>query len=342
MRARWCWRWVAGAALAAAACHHSPEEASVDAAPEATTIAQPEAAAPEAAAADERPEEQDAAPSPASAFCTAAYSADLERLRTKCAPGDLEASQGLTRVAANMCARDMSLATARGRVTFDQGAADKCVDMLRRAPLNQSSEADTIFTHAPCDRVLVGTQGEDDPCRFSVECKDGLACVGYRIGGEGICKKPPRLKETCARQPFGTTLNETAASLHHPACVRGAWCDGGTCKPRVTTGKACTSGLECADGLACVTGKCGARVPAGGACVHESDCVFGLRCDRSGGAGAPPLNGTVDAGGGRCAVKRPEGESCTSFDDCKGRCDLPKSTGGVRAPGRCVSVCGSG
>ena len=45
--------------------------------------------------------------------------------------------------------------------------------------------------HFPCDRVLLGLQAEGQPCRFSIECKDGLACVGYEIGVDGTCKKPP-------------------------------------------------------------------------------------------------------------------------------------------------------
>jgi hypothetical protein len=265
-------------------------------------------------------------------FCNEAFTADLDRLREKCATADVTLMQSLSRMAANLCFSDLASGLSRSRVDFDEDAANRCVEMLRQKQLPQTSETDTLFMHFPCDRVLLGTQAEGQPCRFSIECKDGLACVGYQIGGDGTCRKPPKVKEACTLQPFGTVLTEAAAALHHPACVSGAYCDGATCQPRLAAGKGCAKSTVCAAGLSCVMGKCGARGPAGTSCAVPTDCAFGLRCDRE-----------ADGGSGKCAAKRAEGQDCSDQDSCKGRCDIPKGPDGkASGPGKCVAVCGSG
>jgi hypothetical protein len=202
--------------------------------------------------------------------------------------------------------------------------------MLRQKQLTQSSDTDSLFLHFPCDRVILGTQPEGQPCRFSIECKDGLACVGYAIGRDGACSKPPKPGEACTPQPFGTVLTDAAAALHHPACAPGAYCDGRTCQARAGAGKACGKSEVCAPGLSCVGGKCGPRGAVGAVCAVSSDCAFGLWCDRA-------------TGGGKCAAKQADGQACTAQDACKGRCDLPKGADGkVSGPGKCAAVCGSG
>lgn len=329
---------IAAMALAAcSACKGAPEERIVshDAAPSVSSSAP----AVDASVAAEPP---DAGASPvARAFCEGAYMADIERLRDKCAPADFTVSNNFARAAANLCTTDIGVASAGDRVSFDDGAAKKCVEMLRATPLSMSSPVDSIFAHAPCDRVLAGKQGEGDKCLFSVECKDGLACVGYRIGQGGVCKKPPAAKEACTPQRFGTILNEQAGELRHPACAKGAWCDGKTCQRRIPAGQACTAGDSCAEGLACIggrkpersegatagetLGKCGRRAVAGGSCGRAGDCVYGLWCNQN-----------------RCAAKKGSGETCASMDECKGSCDLPRNEADASAPGKCVPVCGSG
>lgn len=317
-------------AVAVAACHGaSPEQVTVaDAAappaPEVTHDAAAERATPA--------RETDGGRSAVRDFCTGAYTADIERLKQKCAPDDLRATEAMARAASNLCFSDISAALSRSRASFDADAAQHCVAMLRSKLLAQSSETDTLFQHFPCDRVLLGVQAEGQPCRYSVECKDGLSCVGYAVGVDGTCKKPPRSGEACERQPFGTILNDEAATLHHPACASGAWCDGKTCDKRVPAGHKCGSSAACAEGLACVMGKCAPRGAAGGGCWTDADCAFGLWCDKS-----------ADAGTGRCATKRVEGAACRSNQQCKGRCDVPAGLdAGPGEHGKCASVCGSG
>jgi hypothetical protein len=270
--------------------------------------------------------------SDARAFCDDAFGADAERLREKCSAADLGVSQAVARAAANLCSGDLASALSQRRATFDVDAGRQCVEMLRSKAMPQSREDDTFFLYPPCDRVLVGTQAEGGACRFSVECADGLACVGYRPGVDGACKRPPRTGEACSVQAFATFLNAPAAALHHPPCARGAWCDGAVCQARAAAGKGCKANDGCAEGLACTRGKCGRRGEAGATCTSSADCSFSLWCDRTG-----------DGGAGKCAEKRAEGHPCNAADACRGRCDVPNlsDAGGVTS-GVCASVCGSG
>jgi hypothetical protein len=269
------------------------------------------------------------------AFCTDVYNADNARQAQKCAPKDLAVSQGMARAAANLCADDVNSAFVHGRVSFDADAAKHCVQMLQDTPLSRTSDSDTFFAHYPCDSVLLGQQTEGQACRFSVECKEGLACEGYAIGVDGVCKKPPKVGETCIIQRFGNILNVTAVEPHHPACVAGAWCDGSKCQPRVAAGKACGGSASCTPGLSCVMGKCGNPGATGATCTATGDCAFGSWCDHS-ASGAP-------AAPGKCAETRPVGAQCPSNDACKGRCDMTDAVdAGAFRFGHCGDVCGSG
>ena len=319
----------ASAAVVVAACHHAPDEqlTSLDAAsprPSASALA----STADAAAADAF-----VAPPATRAFCDAAYSADQDRMRAKCSIADFAVIQGGARAAANLCVRDFDGMLERGHVVFDQARADACVQMLRANTADRASETDTFFAHAPCDEVLTGRQGVGQACLLPVECKEGLTCVGYRVGIEGTCKATAKTKEACSPQVFGATFNLEATSLHHPPCRPADWCDGTVCSPRIAAGKACTAAESCAAGLSCVMGKCARRGQPGEACQKPADCMFQLRCESAGDGGV---------GSGKCANRKAEGEDCTNPDECKGSCSTPAGKGGAAPVGKCVSVCGSG
>jgi len=316
----------AAAAAVVAACHHEPPEpVQVDAGSSSTTAASA-SSSPEDTASLDAGEADSGVKAVLHAFCSGAFSADEERMRGKCSTADFTLTQQMGRAAAGVCANDLAIALGRSRADFDADVGGKCVEMLHQKQLAQGSETDTLYQHAPCDRVLTGLQPEGQPCRFSVECKDGLACVGYKVGVDGTCKKPPAANEACTLQPYGSLVNVAASALHHPACAAGAFCDGTTCQPRVASGKACSKSEACAPGLSCVMGKCGTRPGVGTACAASGDCAFGLWCDHA---------------AGKCAAKRTDGQDCVSQDACKGRCDLPKKPDGHTA-GKCLAVCGSG
>lgn len=266
-------------------------------------------------------------------FCGDVYAADNARMSTRCLAKDIAIAQGMARAAGTLCTDDMNAAVARARVDFDADAAKHCIQMLQDSPMTRASVYDTLFAHYPCDAVLLGQQAADQPCRFSVECQNGLACEGYAIGVDGTCKKPPAVGEACIAQRFGTILSESAAHLHHPDCAAGAYCEGKACAPLVAPGKACVAPLSCAGGLSCVMSKCVKLSADGGGCFSTSDCVYGDWCDRTSGAAR-----------GKCAPKRNTGADCPSPDACKGRCDsvTPGADAGAGKPGRCQDVCSSG
>ncbi|MGD0527500.1 MAG: Dickkopf N-terminal cysteine-rich domain-containing protein [Polyangiaceae bacterium] len=325
--------FAAAAAVLAGACHRTPPElVSLDAGAPAPPASSSPATA--ASSSDETADAGDAdsgVKAALAAFCTAAFSADDDRMRDKCAAEDFKLTQSMARAAAKVCANDLAIALGRSRAEFDADAGAKCAEMLHQKPLAQTSETDSLYAHPPCDRILHGLQAAGQPCRFSVECGEGLACVGYKIGVDGTCKKPPAAKEACTPQPYGSIVNVAASGLHHPACAAGAFCDGTTCQPRIPAGKACSKSEACTAGLSCVMGKCGARPAAGAPCNAATDCTYGLWCDHAGDAG----------GAGKCAVRRDAGQDCTAREACKGRCDLPKKPKNDE-PGKCAAVCGSG
>src|ERR1700722_1460477 len=265
-------------------------------------------------------------------FCSDVFIADSVRMEKKCVARDLNISKALAKAASKLCDDDVNAAVVRSRTSFDPDAAKACIQMLEDKDLPKSSENDTFFAHFPCDGVMLGTEDDGQPCRFSVECKNGLACVGYAPGTDGACKKPPKAGEACTLQRFGSILNEDAAKIHHPECAAGAWCDGTKCQPVIAAGQACVASASCTGGLSCVTAKCGKPAVAGGTCFQPSDCAFGLWCTKGGGAAS-----------GHCEPKLPDGATCTELDACKGRCDMPKPPdGGSPPPGVCRATCGSG
>ena len=312
----------------AGACRHAPDEqvTSHDAgvgppitAPSFAIL--PEAGAPDGGRAEVR------------SFCGDIYAADNSHLAQKCLAKDVSVAQGMARAASNLCTDDVNAAIARDRTSFDADAAKHCIELLQGTDPPRGSNADTIFAHYPCDRVLVGIQDAGEGCRFSVECKDGLACVGYQIGVDGTCKKPPKVGEPCTVQRFGTILNVQAAELHHPACAPAGSCDGKTCVARIAAGQPCVGDTSCVAGLSCVMARCQKPSATGGPCYLSADCTYGSFCNRS-----------PNAPSGKCEPARPGGAECPVADACRGRCDMPSrgADAGSGAPGKCIDVCGSG
>ncbi len=311
------------------ACHGAPEErvAARDAAPSA--IETPFFATSSSPAADAG--SPDGGRPDLRVFCDDVYAADAARLARRCQPKDQGLQRGLARAASQLCSDDLNAAVSHGRTSFDHDAAKHCIEMLQRTDVPRMSDTDTLFMHFPCDRVVLGTQDEGKACRWSVECKDGLACVGYAIGVDGTCKRPPKVGEACTSQRFGSVLNEQAAEMHHLSCGAGGWCDGKACEPLVAPGKACVNAASCDKGLSCVMGKCAKPGGSGAACFRSTDCAFGSWCNKT------------PSGAGTCEAKRPEGAECPLPDACRGRCDTPRAEdGGPAGVGRCAAVCGSG
>jgi hypothetical protein len=316
--------WVAFAGVVA--CSRAPEPSQTSTtssfAPVSSHAPDDASAAPVASAAAA---DAGATSSEAEAFCTGAFLADAELLKEKCSDLEYGNSIGIERSAAKFCAKDVTTLLGFGRTTLDATTGKACIEAIKKAAATAVPGAnDTFFTFPPCDRVFVGSVKEGGACRWAPECADGLTCVGYAVGVDGVCKKAAKVGGACTPQVFGGVLNETALSIHHASCVAGAYCDGKTCVARGADGAACVSSKTCSQGHACVMGKCAkARAAVGAACAKGDDCALGLMCD----------NGT-------CAEKKSAGASCTK-DQCKGRCDIPAVPPGQKE-GTCTSSCGSG
>jgi hypothetical protein len=263
--------------------------------------------------------------SDAEAFCTGVYMADSEMLQSKCSDKDYASSTALERSAAKFCTKDVTTLLGLGRAKLDSATGKACIAAVKAASATAVSGAnDTFFTFPPCDHVLTGSAKDGGACRWPPECGDGLTCVGYGIGVDGVCKKPAKVGGACTVQAFGGVLNETALSVHHASCVAGAYCDGKTCVARAADGGTCVSTKTCGAGHSCVMGKCAKeRAPAGDPCAKGDDCALGFMCDS-----------------GKCAEKKSAGASCTK-DQCKGWCAIPEKPAG-QTVGTCTSSCGSG
>ena len=233
----------------------------------------------------------------------------------------------MTRTAAKLCTRDLTQLASRKNSTFDPAVAKQCVAAIKNAPEKKPIEGETFFSRPPCDLVVTGKVADGGACRWPPECKDGLACDGYKVGVDGTCKKLAAIGAKCSAQAFGGVFNEMALALHHGPCVKGAYCEAGTCVARGAAGAPCARTSTCADALTCYMSKCskGGLATAGGPCSRTADCALALYCD------------TATSANGKCADKKSAGSACTN-DECKGYCDMPKNA----KAGSCLSTCGSG
>ncbi len=223
-------------------------------------------------------------------------------------------------------------AQASGRQVFDATAATSCLSHLagRTCGVIPNAATRAAEQKAGCDRILKGTQDENQPCNTNGDCLVGLICPPSPDTGVSSCAKPAAANQTCTGQ---------VATVDHPPCVEGLVCQFVSenpvcptppcpvyqCVPLSDEGEAC-AGLECASGLSCRDKACSkaglARVGEG--CQISEHCAEGLFCD--------PAIGT-------CASRKAAGAECRSnanaIFECLGVC---KNVGD--GPGTCDSFCG--
>jgi hypothetical protein len=287
------------------------------------------------------------APSPAPdggagvAFCDATYGVRKAAFEGCCASGDVTTNDyifidAIFRIVLQACEDELSSAIARGRVRFDDTAAQTCEASFNQAAgqgecwpqIDTNQPGEPVFGASACSGVVTGLQGAGAPCAVDFECAQGLTCVGWAQGADGQCTMPGGPGAPCERAA------DASAGLYvdwglgaNPSCASGAYCPGSTCVAQGGSGASCTLDDACTSGLACHLGKCGTTGPAasGGACQGKSDCQEGLYCDPSGNTCQPR-----EAAGGACPS--------SSSDACKGYCAVPD--GG--SSGVCTTVCGSG
>lgn len=175
-------------------------------------------------------------------------------------------------------------AVESGRQSFDQQAAEACIEMMEEevtdaTPCEQFYDTgetqmysfNSRYDDSPCERVLRPEVGEDGKCLMRSDCKPGLHC------------DEEALADQC----------------------------GGRCVPLGGEGDACDlSALECEPGLDCIDGQCQSDESSddsksvGETCESTSECQGDLNCKEETGDGM------------RCREPVGPGQTC-EFGDCE-------------------------
>jgi hypothetical protein len=162
---------------------------------------------------------------------------------------------------AGECARTLSFALRSKAVTLGPEDVDRCVDAIERSL--QGCDWVTPLSAPPpaaCEGIVRGELAAGARCRSSLECRDGLRCMGAGPTDAGRCVPPP------ARGACGASVDALAAStrqtrseLAHPECA--GHCEQRMCAADVPRGGACVSHVECGRGRRCASGKCSDAPP---------------------------------------------------------------------------------
>ncbi len=221
-----------------------------------------------------------------------------------------------------------------GHTVFDGEAASSCISHLssRTCGVLPTSAVRAAEDDAGCNRILVGTQQENQACGTNDECIPGLVCPPPKATGGSTCVKPAALNQACTGP---------STTQDHPPCEDGLVCElidstdncpappclNYQCVGFKEAGEECF-GLECGRGLSCRDGICnsGGAGSEGQKCRILEHCVEGLYCDSTTGT---------------CASRKASGQACDPAAnptyECQGVCKPDSESGGT-----CEAFCGSG
>jgi hypothetical protein len=235
-----------------------------------------------------------------------------ERRKAECCGASVLASVAAT--VGDQCAKTLSFALGQKAVTLSPADVDGCVAAATRATSGCDWVTPASAELPPeCDAVIKGALKEKARCRSSLECPDGMRCIGLSTVDLGTCGPPRPTRAQCnvAVDMLATFTRQERFERAHPECT--GYCRRGHCADAVAEGAACTSDVVCGRGR-CAFGKCtSAPLPvAGEAC--SGACAAGLRC-----------------ASGKCAAPKAEGEGCSADGECRGAC--------VRADGGTAGTC---
>jgi hypothetical protein len=292
----------------------------------------------------ESPDASSGGPLPAeagAAFCQATFGKFVEAFTQCCTTEDRTTTEYtlsadlFERVTA-ACGSKLGAGLQAGRLAHDPAAADACYSAYQ-AYLD-SIPCATVPSDSPdglgaCAAVFTGLVPAGAACAGDHECVDGLTCVGWAAGRDGVCKIPPAIGEACGEGESegdgGVTQTLRFGFGDHPRCAPDAYCGSRVCRAKSQLGATCSRDEQCADAASCRRYEC-SHDPLqgiGGVCRGAQDCTSDLFCAQS-SVGAE----------GTCQPKKSDGDACGLLVLCKGRCDRPD--GG--AEGTCRSYCGSG
>jgi hypothetical protein len=220
-----------------------------------------------------------------------------------------------------------SVALAQCRLTVSAALRSRAVSIDGKALSDCAAAQSKIFEGcswigpsppqpAPeCRALFRGARKTGEVCRSSLECLDGLHCLGAGPTAAGRCGPPKTDGQACrlavdalagfalqdedARHPectgfcghFRCAQRSVAggACLTSAQCPAGQHCDGSACANGTAArrGERCVGG-GCEDGLRCVSGRCLAPLAAGAPCQSDAQCrggcipathLCGERCD---------------------------------------------------------------
>lgn len=212
------------------------------------------------------------------------------------------------------CARVLSAALRSGSVQLEAAAVDRCAAAQERTLSGCSWVGPFSPPAAPeCEGLLTGHRKRGEVCRSSLECGEGLHCLGVGPLNAGKCGPPFPDGHACltAVDSLATYAREDA-DLHHPEC--SGFCGHRKCMPVAAPGAACRIARECSRGQHCDGVKCVAgEVAAAGESCTGGACARGLSCLE-----------------GKCAAPKADGAPCKVDAECRGACRPATHVCGMR------------
>jgi hypothetical protein len=254
------------------------------------------------------------APDPtAERFCDAVYLLP-ERRRGECCGTQSGVAAGL----GAQCVRALTFALHQKALALAPEDVDRCAEAMTRT----TSGCDWVTTFAvamppECDGVIRGALKEKAQCRSSLECAEGMHCLGLSTIDLGVCGPPKATRVSCdmAVDMLATFTRQDHLDRVHPECA--GYCYRGHCAEAIAEGGACSHDRACAPGW-CSSGKCTrAPRPAMGEACGDA-CAPGARCVK-----------------GKCAAPKAERADCEVNEECRGAC--VHGDGG--AAGTCKQSC---
>lgn len=203
------------------------------------------------------------------------------------------------------CARTLSFAMREKAVLVDAAAVDSCVSAMEKAHdgCGWVGPAGAPLP-AACDGLVRGALEDGKRCRSSLECTDGLRCVGVGPTDAGVCRKPLPTNFPCAVSvdTLAALTRQEGFEARHPECA--GHCAQRRCRDLVAEGGACKTAIECGPGKVCAGGKCAVgELPGEGKPCLGGACAKGLRCEKA-----------------TCIAPKEEGAACKLDAECRGGC----------------------
>ena len=218
---------------------------------------------------------------------------------------------------ASECIRTLSHALRDKSVDLDTSAVDTCVSAISTAHEGCEWVGPTnVAVPAACEGIIKGAIAEGKSCRSSLECVEGLRCLGVGPTDVGVCRKPLPAGYPCtlAVDTLAALTRQDRLDAHHPECT--GYCSQRRCQDTVALNGACKTSEACGVGRVCLGGSCVEGVlPSEGKPCAQGVCANGLRCEA-----------------GTCQPRKISGAGCSNDTECQGGC--------IRGDGGKQGTCG--